>query len=52
MIEMKEENKKLYNLFYYGYKPEDIAKILNIPVNLIDNAYKEWLKLKKELGIK
>jgi hypothetical protein len=25
---------------------------LNIPVNLIDNAYKEWLKLKKELGIK
>ena len=47
----KEDRKieKLYTLFTYGYKPKDISEILNIPLNVIDEAYKKWINLKKEM---
>jgi len=46
---MKEKIEKLYTFFVYGYKPKDIAGVLNIPLSIVDEAYKKWINLKKEL---
>jgi DNA-directed RNA polymerase specialized sigma24 family protein len=47
-FEYKNE-QKLYTCFLYGYKPKEIAELLNIPLNIVEEAYKNWLKLKKEV---
>jgi len=42
--------EKLYSFFIYGYKPKDIAELLNIPLSIVDEAYKRWINLKKKVG--
>jgi len=45
-----QENKrlqKLYLAFLRGYKPREIAEILNIPYSLVEKAYTEWKKLRE-----
>jgi len=40
----KEVKAKLSYLFLTGYKPREIAQVLNIPLKPIQDYYKEWKK--------
>ena len=40
---------KLYYFFLQGYKPKEIAQVLNIPTCLVEKAYKEFEDWQKKL---
>jgi hypothetical protein len=37
---------KLYALFEKGYKPENLAEILHLPLQYMEQAYRKWLTIK------
>jgi len=40
---------KLYYFFLQGYKPKEIAQVLNIPPHLVEKAYEEFEDWQKKL---